>query len=235
MVNKMTPKVSICIPTWEQKGFGVKYLSKLLDTVKSQTYKDLEVVISDHSINDDILNLVKNYSKDLLINYVRNHEKLGNSPFNTNNSIINSKGEIIKVMFQDDFFFDNNALEIIISKFNDNVMWVVNGCNHTDSDNTKYWNYMIPRWNDSMYRGVNTISSPSVLSFRRDVNIRFDDNLVMLMDCEIYHNFYTNYGLPVIVTETLVTNRLHNNQISTNYKLNINDEINYVKKKYNIL
>jgi hypothetical protein len=94
---------------------------------------------------------------------------------------------------------------------------------------------MIPRWNDSMYRGVNTISSPSVLSFRRDVNIRFDDNLVMLIDCEIYHNFYTNYGLPVIVTETLVTNRLHNNQISTNYKLNINDEINYVKKKYNIL
>ena len=121
------------------------------------------------------------------------------------------------------------------AKFNDDVMWVVNGCNHTDSGNTKYWNYMVPRWNDSTYRGVNTISSPSVLSFRRDTNIRFDDNLVMLMDCEIYHNFYTNYGLPVIVTETLVTNRLHDNQISTNYKLNINDEINYVKKKYNIL
>jgi hypothetical protein len=82
---------------------------------------------------------------------------------------------------------------------------------------------------------VNTISSPSVLSFRKNTNIEFDENLVMLMDCEIYYNFYKKYGLPYIVSEILITNRLHENQISSNYKSNINDEINYVKKKYKIL
>jgi hypothetical protein len=55
------------------------------------------------------------------------------------------------------------------------------------------------------------------------------------MDCEIYYNFYKKYGLPTILPETLITNRLHQNQISSNYKSNINDEINYVKNKYSIL
>jgi glycosyltransferase involved in cell wall biosynthesis len=231
----MTPKISICIPTWEQHGFGERYLSKLLDSIETQTIKDVEVVISDHSISDVIFKVVEKYQSKLNINYVKNNEKLGNSPSNTNNSILHSKSDIIKVIFQDDFFFDNKALEIILSKFESkDVVWVVNGCNHTNSDNTSYWNYMVPRWNDSIYRGVNTISSPSVLTFRKKTNVLFDDNLVMLMDCEIYHNFYTKFGLPTIIPDTLITNRLHDNQISTNYKLNINDEINYVKNKYGI-
>jgi hypothetical protein len=94
---------------------------------------------------------------------------------------------------------------------------------------------MVPRWNDLIYKGINTISSPSVLSFRKNTNVFFDENLVMLMDCEIYYNFYKKYGLPTILPETLITNRIHQNQISSNYKSNINDEINYVKNKYSIL
>lgn len=232
----MTPKISICIPTWEQNGFGAKYLFKLLETIKTQTYKDFEIVISDHSVNNIILDVVNQYSHLMNILYVKNNQKLGNSPHNTNNAIKNSNGEIIKIMFQDDFFFSDNSLEIIVNQFNKpEVNWVVNGCNHTDSDNTSFNRFMIPKWNDLIYKGVNTISSPSVLSFRKNDNIYFDENLVMLMDCEIYYNLYKKYGLPTIITETLITNRMHQNQISSNYKLNINDEINYVKKKYNIL
>ena len=93
---------------------------------------------------------------------------------------------------------------------------------------------MTPRWNENIYRGVNTISSPSVLSYRKNTNILFDTNLTMLMDCEIYFNLYKNYGLPHIISDTLVTNRMHDNQISKNYSLNLNTEINFVTKKYNI-
>jgi hypothetical protein len=168
--------------------------------------------------------------------YVKNEEKLGNSPSNTNNAIKNSNGEIIKIIFQDDFFFSDDSLLKIFKQFTDpKVNWVVNGCNHTDSDNTSFNRFMVPKWNDLIYKGVNTISSPSVLTFRKNTNIFFDENLVMLMDCEIYYNFYKKYGLPTILPETLITNRLHQNQISSNYKSNINDEINYVKNKYSIL
>ncbi len=232
----MTPKISICIPTWEQNGYGPQYLSKLLETIKTQTHKNFEVIISDHSVSNVILDVVNKFSNLMTIIYVKNKENLGNSPFNTNNAIKHSNGEIIKIMFQDDFFFSDNSLEIISDKFiSPEVMWVVNGCNHTDSDNTSFYKEMIPRWNDLIYKGVNTISSPSVLTFRKNTNVFFDDKLIMLMDCEIYYNFYKKHGLPVIISDTLITNRIHKNQISKNYKLNINNEINYVKNKYNIL
>ncbi len=232
----MSPKISICIPTWEQNGFGNEYLTKLFETIKVQTFKDFEVVVSDHSQDNSISSVVDKFSKDINIIYIRNKQKFGNSPFNTNNAIKNSNGEIIKIMFQDDFFYSENALEIISNSFNSSeVYWLVTGCNHTDKNVSSFNRPMVPRWNNSIYKGVNTISSPSVLSFRKNTNIEFDENLVMLMDCEIYYNFYKKYGLPYIVSEILITNRLHENQISSNYKSNINDEINYVKKKYKIL
>jgi glycosyltransferase involved in cell wall biosynthesis len=232
----MKPKISICIPTWEQNGYGFEFLKDLLDSIEFQSFKDFEVVISDHSSNDDILNLSNTYSDRFNIIYIKNELDRGNSPSNTNNAILNSNGEIIKTMFQDDFFFSNLSLEKIAESFNnEEIKWVVNGCNHTNLKKERYWNYMTPRWNEYIYKGVNTISSPSVLSYRKNTNILFDTNLTMLMDCEIYFNLYKNYGLPHIISDTLVTNRMHDNQISKNYSLNLNTEINFVTKKHNII
>jgi glycosyltransferase involved in cell wall biosynthesis len=236
IINKYKMKISICIPTWEQYNKGVEFLKKNLDSILSQTYKNFNIIISDHSKNEDIKLLCEQYSDKIEIKYFKNERNYGNSPYNTNNSIINANGDIIKIMFQDDFFYQNNALELIVEKFkNDKCYWLVSGCNHTSNDGQSFFNFMVPYWNNKIPIGVNTISSPSVLAFRKNLNVAFDDNLVMLMDCEIYYNFYTKYGLPTIIPETLITNRLHDNQISSKYNLDINDEINYVKNKYNIL
>ena len=47
-------KVSICIPTYEANGLGVKLLKTLIDSIIIQTYPNIEIIISDHSINDEI-------------------------------------------------------------------------------------------------------------------------------------------------------------------------------------
>ena len=44
-------KISICIPAYNS---GEK-LTRLLDSIKIQTYKNVEIIISDDSRNDDIL------------------------------------------------------------------------------------------------------------------------------------------------------------------------------------
>ena len=93
---------------------------------------------------------------------------------------------------------------------------------------------MVPRWNDKIIYGVNTISSPSVLSFRKNNSSFFDEDLTMLMDCEMYYQLYIKYGLPKIITDCLTTNRIHQHQISSLYNKDINSEINYVKNKHNI-
>lgn len=232
---EMDLKISICVPTWEQYKKGVIFLKELFDTIKKQTYKNFDVIISDHSIGDDIHSLVKIYNKSFDIKYIKNTNNRGNGPANTNSSIKNANGDIIKIMFQDDLFFNNKSLQIINDTFkNNNCDWLVNGCNHT-TDGKTFNREMVPSWNDKILEGVNTISSPSVLSFKNNNNIPlFDEDLVMLMDCEYYYQLYKKYGLPFIVKDVLISNRMHKHQISAMYNRSLQQEINHVKIKHEV-
>ena len=77
-------KISIAIPTWESHGRGAEFIDDLLRTIKIQTFKDFEVCISDHSENDDVLNVCNQFEDKFKINYSRNLEDRGNGPANTN-------------------------------------------------------------------------------------------------------------------------------------------------------
>lgn len=228
-------KISICIPTWEQYGRGSDFLKNNFDRILTQTYKNFNVIISDHSVDDGIKNLCDLYSDKFEIKYIKNEFLLGNGPANTNNTIIHADGDIIKIIFQDDFLYQDNALELIAKQFeNDDCNWLVNGCNHTNDDGETFSNFMVPYWNDKIAIGVNTISSPSVLSFRNINPCFFDEELTMLMDCEMYYQLYIRYGLPKIIIDPLITNRMHEYQISSLYRKDMSSEINHVKIKHNI-
>jgi hypothetical protein len=228
-------KISICIPTWEQYGKGVGFLKNNFERILTQTYKNFNVIISDHSKNNDIELLCNFYSDKFEIKYFKNENLYGNGPANTNNTIINADGDIVKIIFQDDFLYQDNALELIVKEFeNDECNWLVSGCNHTHDDGQTFSNFMVPHWNDKIVMGVNTISSPSVLSFRNNNPCLFDEELTMLMDCEMYYQLYIRYGLPKIISDYLITNRIHQHQISSLYNKDIWSEINYIKNKYNL-
>ena len=44
------PKVSICIPTYNQ----LKYLEKCISSILMQEYTDYEIIVSDDSTNNDV-------------------------------------------------------------------------------------------------------------------------------------------------------------------------------------
>ena len=231
-------KISIAIPTWEFNGRGSEYLNDLLRTIQIQSYKDFEVCISDHSADNEVLKELKQFEGKFKIVYDKNENDRGNGPANTNKAIEMCSGDIIKVMFQDDFFYDTESLEKIQTEFNDSdKLWLVNGCNHTKDDGYNFYWEMFPKWNDKMIEGVNSISSPSVLSMRKECfdKIRFDEKLVMMMDCDYYYNLKSNFGDPIYFEDVLVSNRVHENQISSTYDKNIQDEINYCLDKYAII
>ena len=221
-----------CIPTWEQYGRGVEFLKNNFEQILKQTYKNFNVIISDHSKDDNIESLCEQYSSQIDIKYFKNENSLGNGPANTNNAVINADGDIIKIIFQDDYLFDERALELTSKEFENNeCMWLVCGCNHTHDDGLTHDTPMTPYWNDAIKRGVNTISSPSVLSFRNNNPCLFDENLTMLMDCDMYQQLFVRYGLPTILSDCLVTNRIHKHQISTLYNQDIWEEISHVNNK----
>tara|TARA_R100000734_G_C3285021_1_gene77895 strand:+ start:163 stop:873 length:711 start_codon:yes stop_codon:yes gene_type:complete len=216
-------KISIAIPTWGCHGRGSEFINDLLRTIEIQTFKDFEVCISDHCLDDGILNETKKFQDKFKIVYQLNPNDRGNGPANTNEAIKLCSGDIIKVMFQDDFFYDDEALQKIHDKFElEDSKWLVNGCNHTQDDGHTFFWEMFARWNDKILEGKNTISSPSVLSMKRECfdKVKFDKNLIMMMDCDYYYNLRENFGDPIFLDDVLITNRIHQNQISSRYDSN---------------
>jgi len=227
---KTNMSISIAIPTYEANGNGWLFLSEALNSIAKQTYKNVEVVISDQSTDDNIKKLCVLYSNFLNVKYIdAKNTKRSNSP-NANNAIKECTHEIIKILFQDDFFILDTALEQIVNSFNNpSVNWSVTGCKHCQ--NIHYMESpFIPTYNQHIYLGKNTISSPSVLAFRN--KHYFDENLVMLMDCDLYKKLYDTYGLPHIINDYLICNRMHANQLQNKEKHLLAQEIEYCKQKF---
>ena len=229
--------VSIAIPTWETYGRGAEFLDDLLRTIEIQkgnlTY---EVCISDHSKDDSILIKVDEFKDRLPIKYYRNKKDHGNGPANTNSAIEMCSGDMIKVMFQDDFFYDDESLEKIYNAlYSSKKSWLLNGCNHTaDHGHSFYWE-LFPRFNDKLLDGTNTLSSPSVLTFKKEVKNRFDENLVHFMDIDFFYGMRKDHGDPVFLDDVLVTNRFPNDaSISSNAPKDFSKESKYCKQKYGV-
>jgi glycosyltransferase involved in cell wall biosynthesis len=228
-------RVSICIPCYEMHGKGGEFLSFNLSKIITQSYKSYEVIVSDHSISDLVKNVCDEYlSLGMDIKYLRNRSNRGNSSSNINNAILNSEGELVKILFQDDFFFHSESLLDIVNSFKKNkIQWLVTACCHSLDGQTFERDYY-PRYTEDIMEGNNLISSPSVLSFLRSSSpILFDENLVWLMDCDIYKRLHMEYGDPFFLNSINVVNRTwegqFNNHIPWEKKM---WEIQYGRKKY---
>jgi len=66
---------------------------------------------------------------------------------------------------------------------------------------------MIPKYHDRIYAGINTISCPSVLTFRNENPLLLDESLNWLVDVEYYKRLYNRYGLPFIIEDICTVNR----------------------------
>jgi len=216
-------------------GKGGEFLSFNLSKILNQTYKNYEVVVSDHSVSNLIKDVCDHYSSlGMDVKYLKNDLNRGNSSSNINNAILQSNGEIIKILFQDDFFFHSQSLEDIVSQFSEGgVNWLVTACCHS-RDGVNFERDYYPQYTEDIMEGNNLISSPSVLSFLRDENITlFDEKLVWLMDCDIYKRLYLRYGDPLYLNSINVVNRTwdgqFNNHIPWEKKM---WEIEYGRQKY---
>ena len=234
-------KMSIAIPTWESYGKGNEFLDDLFRTIEIQSFKDYEVVVSDHSKNDDLVKVISKFQDKFNLLYVKNENDRGNGPANTNNAIDHCSGDIIKVMFQDDFFYDDEALEKIYNELsNSDKTWLLNGCNHTQDDGNSFYWEMFPRWNDKLLEGVNSISSPSVFAFKNNVKRRFDTTLTYYMDVEFYYGMMYDHGEPILYDDVLISNRVGDYSVTTNVSHKNRDyyvtkETKYCKEKYGVV
>jgi glycosyltransferase involved in cell wall biosynthesis len=230
----MTPELSICIPCYEMSGVGWQHLSESLSIIRSQEcdLSQVEIVVSDHSIDDAVENICSDYN-DLNIQYVRNLNGRGSMSINTNNCIRNSTGKYIKPLFQDDLFFNPKSLKHILDNLAD--PWMAHEYTHLDGTSGNYYRQRTPYINDNFISGINTLGPPSIICFINDGNF-FDEELSYLMDTEFYHRMIIKYGNPTILqcNNPIGVVRTWSGQTTqTVTKYMIDTELDYIKyKKY---
>ncbi len=218
--------ISVCIPTFEQYGFGVPHLTGLLESLLTQKAK-FEVVISDNSKDEKIYNLAMRYVPQLDIRYFKN-EKIGIS-HNTNNAIDKARYEKIKPMYMDDVFVKEDALQ----KFSDALdesFWAA--CHtHRMTGNGQLTTIKKAYWRDEIIKGTNSIGMPSAIAFRQ-TDIRFDPNLKTLLDCEFYWLLREKHGEPLYIDKPLIGGRYHANSTSHKQGDHSQKEFEYLQKKH---
>lgn len=204
---------TIAIPAHDRGDQGPRWMRELLKTIKMQTFQDFDIVVSDQSKNDNILNVCQEYSDDFEFTYVRYEGKVPCENINT--ALNECTGRIIKIMFSDDLFIEKNALEIIKKKYDESdCKWAFNGFCGT-SDGKNMYDFKVPIWSDYTLEGRNLLSSPSAVSFLNECKLEFDENLKLLLDTEFYHRMRWEHGSPAIISDFLIANRDHDNRISS--------------------
>lgn len=227
--------ISVVIPTYEMHGFGAQFLDFSLGKIAGQSYRDVEVVVSDHSQDRAVFDVCESWvGKGMVLKYLRNENARGNSSANLNNALRHAEGKYIKILFQDDFLIFPNALEKIVLAFEDDPKknWLVSACGHSP-DGYLIERLFYPKYNDQIHLGANTISSPSVLAIRNENVIYFDEQLIWLMDVEYYKRLYDLFGEPIILEDLNVANRVWKKQLSNTITGSVKDaELAYVTEKY---
>ena len=209
--------ISIIVPIYKFPKSKF-YLQRNLNSIMNQTYRDFEVIVSDDSDDDEAQKWIEEiYFEHLeshpstpVIRYIHNDGEKGMAN-NTNNGINQAQGDLIKILFQDDYLLDESSLWNIVRHFTPLTMWMVTSCIHSN-DSGELFNEHHPFYSYS----ENTIGSPSVLCFRRFVSERFNPQFSWVLDLDLYRRLFKKYGLPKILKNVNVVIGIHDQQTTNN-------------------
>ena len=181
------------------QGWGKSFVKYSLDQLEKQTFEDFEVVITDHSQDDGIMNVANLFKDKLDIKYIRNENKRGSSSANFNNGIDHAAGDIIKFLCQDDYLYQETSLEKIVHGFEQENGWLVSAYLHAHNRGNP-GNLHIPDPMNFSYSN-NLIGTPSCLTILNDNPMKFDEELNWYLDADYYHRLVERYGQPVVIEE----------------------------------
>ncbi|MCL2935983.1 MAG: glycosyltransferase, partial [Trichodesmium sp. MAG_R02] len=234
---KKPPLVSICIPTYNGENFIIAAINSAI----SQTYSNLEIIISDDNSMDKTMEIVKilqseNPQINFQISCHRNYGLVGNLNF----CISLAKGKYIKFLFQDDLLEPNCIEELVKlaetdpevglvfsrrrvilepgAKNNSVCIAAYHGTQNLHQDWSNLKTIQLGRdllldLNLMKYR-LNKIGEPTTVLIPTAVFEKiglFDSNLTQLLDIDMWLRIMGNYKIG-FVDKTLSQLRIHPSQ-----------------------
>jgi glycosyltransferase involved in cell wall biosynthesis len=110
---KRQPLISIVMATYN----GAAYVEKQLDSLLAQSYKNIEIIVSDDGSTDSTPEILLNYQKQHGILVLSNRKNKG-LVGNFSNGLHAAKGEYIALCDQDDIW-ELNKLEVLLERIDD--------------------------------------------------------------------------------------------------------------------
>ncbi len=242
------PLISICIPTYN----GATYLQEALDSVKTQTYKNIEVVVSDDASSDNTLQLIEKFKEEVAFPvHIFNHTPAGIGA-NWNHCVQKAKGKYIKFLFQDDVLTPTCIEKMVaIAQQHKNVGMVYCKREIIAQEENKFTKNWIKKfanlhthWNNLVIKtGVlpgktylkdanlldapqNKIGEPPAVLLHKDVFNKvgyFNTKLKQALDIEYWYRLMPYFDV-AFIDEALIKFRLHSQQASqVNFKTNTPD------------
>jgi glycosyltransferase involved in cell wall biosynthesis len=120
------PKVSVIIPTYNRKAM----LRGAVESILAQDYPHIEVIVSDNASNDGTDELMKGYTNDNRVSYIRHDQNMGFG-YNFKNAFLNvATGQYTMILCDDDCLIDSKYISHAINLFlaNPNVVLVHANC-----------------------------------------------------------------------------------------------------------
>lgn len=225
------PLVSVCIPTRN----GAKYIEETLNCVLLQSYRPLELIVSDDESSDETIQIISNITKDWSIDVNIFSHTPSTIGANWNNCVRLAKGKYIKFLFQDDLIYPNCISEMVaLSETDDRIGLIF--CNreiigdlNDKADWFQRYGKLSAEWNrlNTIQDGnilfkqrnffnppMNKIGEPTVVMLRKqcfdDIGF-FSEELKQTLDYQYWYRMLPKYKIGFI-NEKLAAFRLHENQ-----------------------
>ncbi len=217
-------KVSICIPTYNNP----EQVKHLIASIEEQTYKDVEVIITDDSTDKRIEEWIEQEKNQKTIAcllkciYTHNEKPLGHI-YNWNAALRLASGDYIKIMFSDDWFTYKDSLEKLVRLLDDNPQASLAFCGSMQvSPKESYARHAADVFIENFskdYRYLVTgdeIGAPSAVIYRA-CECFFDERSTFASDVFLYMRILKKNSAFAYTKEPLISIGIHENQYTCDF------------------
>jgi hypothetical protein len=203
--------LTVIIPVHDPNEIYSSFINQALKSIEYQTLRPSQILLSGLGKPEYLDSVLESFALTLPLKFFMN--ECTSTSANLNFLARKSATKFTKILFQDDYLISATALEDISDAFNrDSRVWLASNSKNICGLSGDVTRTIRPHFSNRIRTGNNTIGSPSVIAFKTENFIDFDENLIWMLDCDWYLRMKHNFGSPIFLRDFQVANRLHDGQ-----------------------